>query len=50
MCVCHSRRCAGSLVGSSSILALAEEGGTWPGEEVEFGNGLTDGLKTILSC
>lgn len=44
------RRCPGSLLGSSSVLALATGGGAWAGEEVEFGSGLAEGLNALLSC
>ena len=61
MCVywtLNSRRCVGSLPGSSSILlaggALVGVGvgaaGAWKGEEVEFGSGLADRLNGLLSC
>lgn len=48
--VCDSRRCAGSLAGSSSIRLAGLAAGAWTGEEVEFGSGFAEGLKELLSC
>lgn len=50
LCVYYSRRCAGSLTGSSSIRLAGLAAGAWTGEEVEFGRGLAEGLKELLSC
>ena len=52
MCVSmrDSRRCAGSLAGSSSIRLAGLAAGAWMGEEVEFGSGFAEGLKELLSC
>lgn len=54
VCVCvrarDSRRCAGSLAGSSSIRLAGLAAGAWTGEEVEFGSGFAEGLKELLSC
>lgn len=50
VCVWDSRRCAGSLAGSSSIRLAGLAAGAWTGEEVEFGSGLAEGLKELLSC
>lgn len=51
MFVCDSRRCTGSLAGSSSIRLAGLAVGAWTGEEVEFGRGLAEeGLNELLSC